>query len=106
MAGCARSERSRCEQVFDLGADGSGHPHEVAEVANFQKAAAAAGNGRDIFSGRTPADRKGTAVAHIAVVPPTQSVRCDALHARLAMAMRHSVPEASGSANAVNPPTY
>ena len=63
------------EQVFDLGADGLGHPHEVAEVANFQKAAAAAGNGRDIFGGRTPADRKGIAVAHIAVIPPTQSVR-------------------------------
>ncbi len=63
-------------QVFDLGADGAGRPHQVAEVPNFQKVAAAAGNGRDIFSGRTPADRKGAAVAHIAVIPPTQSVRC------------------------------
>ena len=62
-------------QVFDLGADGAGRPHQVAEVPSFQKAAAAAGNGRDIFSGRTPADRKGAAVAHIAVIPPTQSVR-------------------------------
>ena len=62
--------------MFDLGADGAARPHQVAEVPSFQRAAAAAGNGRDIFSGRTPADRKRAAVAHIAVIPPTQSVRC------------------------------
>ena len=62
-------------QVFDLGGDGSAAPRLVAEVPNFQRAAAAAGNGRDVFSDRTPADRKGAVVVHIAVIPPAQSHR-------------------------------
>lgn len=62
-------------QVFDLGADGSSAPRLAAEVPNFLKAAAAAGNGRDIFSERTPAERKGAAIVHIAVIPPSQSHR-------------------------------
>ena len=62
-------------QVFDLGADGGSAPRLAAEVPNFLRAAAAAGNGRDIFSERTPADRKGAAVVHIAVITPSQSHR-------------------------------
>lgn len=61
--------------MFDLGSDGSGAPRLVAEVPNFLRAAAGAGNGRDVFSDRTPADRKGAAVVHIAVIPPAQSHR-------------------------------
>ena len=64
-----------CWQVFDLGSDGRGAPRLVADLPNFQRAAAAAGNGRDVFSERTAADRKGAAVVHIAVIPPTQSHR-------------------------------
>jgi nuclear pore complex protein Nup155 len=31
--------------------------------------------GRDIFGGRTPNDKKGAAIAHMAVIPPRESSR-------------------------------
>ena len=46
-----------CLQVYDLGADGK-DLKRVAEVANFAQAAERAAGGRDIFGGRSSADRK------------------------------------------------
>ena len=44
-------------QVYDLGADGR-DMRKVAEVTNFAQAAERAAGGRDIFGGRSSADRK------------------------------------------------
>ena len=44
-------------QVYDLGTDGN-DLKRVAEVANFGQAAERAAGGRDIFGGRSSADRK------------------------------------------------
>ena len=44
-------------QVYDLGADGK-DMKRVADVTNFAQAAERAAGGRDIFGGRSSADRK------------------------------------------------
>ncbi len=43
--------------MYDLGADGR-DMRKVAEVTNFAQAAERAAGGRDIFGGRSSADRK------------------------------------------------
>ncbi len=48
-------------QVYDLGPDGK-DLKRVAEVTNFAQAAERAAGGRDIFGGRSSADRKVSAL--------------------------------------------
>ncbi|KAK9806121.1 hypothetical protein WJX72_002210 [[Myrmecia] bisecta] len=62
-------------QVFDMGAEGKDAPRKVAEVTDLPSAAMRAARGRDIFGGRSTGDKKGAAIAHIAVIPPTESQR-------------------------------
>ncbi|CAL8471349.1 g10891 [Coccomyxa elongata] len=68
-----RSQNSSI-QVFDLGADGKEF-RKVAEVTDFIKQAERAAGGRDIFGGRSSADRKGAAVVHIAPISASESSR-------------------------------
>ncbi len=56
-------------QVYDLGADGK-DLKRVAEVANFAQAAERAAGGRDIFGGRSSADRKVSSLTSFH--PPTE----------------------------------
>ena len=61
-------------QVFDLGAGcSSPSPSKVAEIADVGAAAARAVGGRDVFGGG--GDRRGAAVAALAVVPRSDSDR-------------------------------
>eukprot|EP00884_Botryococcus_braunii_P002912 jgi/Botrbrau1/12621/Bobra.0169s0148.1 len=62
-------------QVWDLGADGQASSLQGSSIHDMFSAAQKAVGGRDIFGGRSAADRKGAAIVKIVPIPPSESTR-------------------------------